>query len=361
MIAGKFNVVLDAQWGSSGKGKLCAYLADKFSVTDTSSSNMPNAGHTVQFASGRKYIFKALPSALALNPEKNDRIRGYLSPGSSFTFERLFQERQMVGNTPIIIHERAQVMLDRYKEKEQVSTKRIASTMQGCAEAMCEKIMRHPDVELMNKYEGLPPSMFRRTTMLRMQQGMWLHEVSQGYALSIDHGTHYPYCTSRNCTTQAGLDQMSIPHNMVGDVYLNFRPAPIRVGNVVENGTEVGYSGDFAPWGEETTWDQVATDAGMPPKARAMLAENERTTVTKRIRRVGTLSLPWLKQAAIYNGATKLSLNFANYIDWKCYKQRGAIKELPIKVLEKIWEIEDYIGLPVSIVGTGPDHEDVVT
>lgn len=359
MIVGKFNVVLDAQWGSSGKGKLCAYLADKYGVTDASSSNMPNAGHTVQFESGNKYIFKALPSALALNKEKGTKIRGWLSPGSSFSRERLAQELAMIGgDTRLFTHPRAQIMLDRYKEKEQTSTKHIASTMQGCAEAMCEKIMRSPDVQLAGVSH---PSDFRYVSHANMKLGMWLHEVSQGYALSIDHGTHYPYCTSRNCTVQAGLDQMSVPHNMVGDIYLNFRPAPIRVGNVIEDGKEVGYSGDFAPWGEETTWDAIADEARMPPEARAVLAENERTTVTKRIRRVGTLSLAWLREAAVYNGATKLSLNFANYIDWRCYKQRGSKMELPIRVLEKIWEIEDFVGLPIAIVGTGPDHEDVCT
>ncbi len=365
MIPGKFNVVLDAQWGSSGKGKLCAFLADAFGVSNTSSSNMPNAGHTVAFDNGNKYVVKCVPSALALNKELGYNIRGWISPGSSFFLQRLNEELELT-DSKVIVHERAQLMNEGHRLTEQTATKGIASTMQGCAAAMCDKIMRGKNVELMRNMKGfyptiLDPVQFRENSLDLIQHSMWLHEVSQGYALSIDHGTQYPNCTSRNCTTQAAMDQMSIPPNLVGDVYLNFRPYPIRVGNVVENGVEVGYSGDFAPWGEETTWDKVADASGMPDEQKNLLKELERTTVTKRVRRVGTLSLEWLKEAAVYNGATKLSYNFLNYVDWSCHNQRGLIKNLPYKVRAEIARVEDFVNLPVVLAGTGANHESMCT
>lgn len=368
MIPGKFNVILDAQWGSSGKGKLSAFLADKCGVTHASSSNMPNAGHTVQFdASGNKYVSKVLPSALALNAEFGRNIVGWLSPGSSFTVERLFQEL-VETESSVRIHERAQLMQDKHREAEATATKHVASTMQGCAAALCEKIMRGKDVKLASSLFGtsdlsvLTPEVFRAEVYKRIIDGAtWLHEVSQGYALSIDHGTHYPYCTSRNCTTQAALDQMSIPPSMLGDVYLNIRPFPIRVGNVLDaDGREVGNSGPFAPYGRELTWDDVAEQAGMPDDEREKLKKNELTTVTKRLRRVGTFSFRWLKEAVRYNGVTKICLNFANYLDWDCYKYRGPFNQLSSSVRGFAEAIEDVTRVPVALVGTGPNHEDMV-
>lgn len=370
MRAGKFNVVLDAQWGSSGKGKLCAFLADMYGATQASSSNMPNAGHTVQFEGGGRYIFKCLPSALALNAERGRSITGWISPGSSFFVERFIQEL-VESESSVRVHARAQIMQNKHREAEATATRHVASTMQGCGAALCEKIMRGPQVKLAGSQlfdtadaAILEPDTFRYLTHDALRRGaMWLHEVSQGYALSIDHGTHYPYCTSRNCTTQAALDQMSVPPAMLGDVYLNLRPFPIRVGNVVdETGHEVGNSGPFEPWGREVTWDYVAEKSGMPSEERDLLFKNELTTVTKRLRRVGTLSNKWIREACLYNGVTKLCLNFANYVDWSCKGMRGDSRAvLPKKVREFIDNLEDEVGLaPVAFVGTGPNHEDMV-
>lgn len=370
MIRGLFNVVLDGQWGSSGKGKLCAFLADKYNVTDASSSNMPNAGHTVQFRDSTKFIFKCLPSALALNPGwegVRPAIRGWLSPGSSFYLDRLLYEIAMV-DSPIYLHGRAQVMEERHKAAEQTSTKHVASTMQGCGEALAEKILRKKEVKLAGSMshfsdalEVLTPERFRSEVYDRLsntRQSMWLHEVSQGYALSIDHGTHYPNCTSRNCTTQAALDQMSVPPQWTGDVYLNLRPYPIRVGNVVEDGKEVGYSGDFEPWGKEINWASVAHKAGMPESEAKALLEKELTTVTKRLRRVGTFSFDWLQECVRYNGVTKIALNFMNYIDYACSGMTD-FKKLTKRVRAFVDKVEEKSGKPVVFIGTGPNHEDM--
>ena len=146
---------------------------------------------------------------------------------------------------------------------------------------------------------------------------------------------------------------MGISPYKVGDIYLVMRPYPIRVGNVVENGETVGYSGDCYDDHQEITWAEVAESANAPPK----VMEGELTTVTKRLRRVFSFSARQLQEAAIVNGATKIALNFANYIDWSCYGTNDYGK-LPPKVKEFIEMIEDLVLLPVTIVGTGPqiDH-----
>ncbi|KKL91766.1 hypothetical protein LCGC14_1891400, partial [marine sediment metagenome] len=311
MQEGKFNVILDAFWGSSGKGKIATWLADRFNVTKVSSSNYPNAGHTARFEDGTSFVAKAIPTAAILKKVKGMGMECFLSPGSGFFWDRFVQEWEEAGGPKIYVHGRASIVTPDHARREREgadSTKHLASTMQGSGTALSDKIMRRADCVLawnsedvmMSAFEGkdvgdkvsvVEPAQFREMTWGAIKSGhTWLHEGSQGFALSIDHGSHYPFCTSRNCTLQAAMEQMAIPPADVGDVYLNLRSFPIRVGNVVEDGKRTGYSGDFYPDCEETTWERIAAESGMPAVEAAALTERERTTVTKRIRRVCNFS-----------------------------------------------------------------------
>lgn len=385
MQKGKFNVLLDAFWGSSGKGKMATWLADKFNVTKVSSSNFPNAGHTSQFSDGTKFVAKAIPTAAVLRRTRGMGMQCWLSPGSGFSWERLALEWEESGRPRVFVHGRASIVSEEHARREREgadSTKHIASTMQGSGAAISDKVLRKPgcllawnDEESMRRvFEGkgaddlvavVAPEAFRKMTWEALESGhMWLHEGSQGFALSIDHGSHYPFCTSRNCSLQAAMDQMAIPAGMVGDVYLNLRTFPIRVGNVVEDGKQVGFSGGFYPDCKELTWEQIAKDADMPQEEAARLAERERTTVTKRIRRVCTFTFDGLDQAVKANGATKLCLNFVQYLDWADHGLRGgreAFEKLSRKTRALIDQIEEESGVPVVLVGTGADHDDVIS
>jgi adenylosuccinate synthase len=159
------------------------------------------------------------------------------------------------------------------------------------------------------------------------------------------------------------MDQMAVPPADVGDVYLNLRTFPIRVGNVVEDGKRMGYSGDFYPDCKELSWEQIAAEAGMPTAEATSLTERERTTVTKRIRRVCNFSFHGLKDAVRVNGATKLILNFVQYLDWKDAGLKGGpevFTELSSKTRALIDRIEDVTGLPVVLIGTGPLNDEVI-
>lgn len=385
MIQGKFNVILDCFWGSSGKGKLTAYLADRHSVTHVSSSNYPNAGHTAAFEDGTKFVAKAIPTAAILKKTHGLDMQCFISPGSGFNWDQVAKEWLEADRPRLHIHERASVVTKEHKERESAgseSTRHIASTMQGSAAAMVDKILRKSDCRLaggdlqamLDAFEGkdskdlvsvVDAMYFRNLTRSIVDAGhTWLHEGSQGYALSIDHGSHYPHCTSRNCTLQASMDHMAVPPSLVGDVYLNLRTFPIRVGNVVEaDGSQTGYSGDFYSDCSELTWDQVASGSGMPPEEAKALAERERTTVTKRIRRVSTFSFVGLRDAVRTNGATKLCLNFVQYLDWKDAGLKGgmeAFRMLSPKTRALIDQIEEVAGVRVSLVGTGPLHHDMI-
>jgi adenylosuccinate synthase len=192
--------------------------------------------------------------------------------------------------------------------------------------------------------------------LARLLQSGWtiLHEGSQGFSLDINHGSHYPQCTSRSTTATQNLADMGLPAQMMGDVYVVIRPYPIRVGNVIENGEQVGYSGDCYPGQEEMTWEQVSTAAGAPPE----VTKGELTTVTKRLRRVFSFSETQLEEAVVVNGATKIALNFANYIDWSCFGM-NQYDDLPQKVKDFIRKCEDVAQIPVTVVGTGPQNNHV--
>lgn len=373
-----FNVVTDGSWGSCGKGLITTALAHRHRPEIISTTNMSNAGHTAVYNDGSKFIAKALPSATALH-KWMDNYKPFIMVGATaaFQLEQLLHEIEFCGvQNHIAIHPRAGVITEEQKQRESgvTGTKHIASTMQGCGTFLADKIMRRADLKLANDYpelanylvKHLPQKLNNATALNQSSMAMMLyqlmrlcdytvlHEGSQGFSLDISHGSHYPQCTSRSTTAVQNLADMGVPASLLGDVYLVIRPYPIRVGNVIEEGQTVGYSGDCYDDQHEISWKDVSTAANAPPE----VTNGELTTVTKRLRRVFSWSDKQFLEAVTINGATKIALNFANYIDWSCYGMNN-YSALPMKVLNFINRIEDLSGIPVTIVGTGPQNDHV--
>lgn len=396
MQRGKFNVVTDGQFGSTGKGLITTYLAQKHRPEFLTNTNMANAGHTAVNVDGTAYVAKAMPSAAILRkwlPDYNPWI--IMGSTSAFTIPQLMHEIAATGSEDrLVIHKRAMVITDEHREREnggKDSTKHLASTMQGCGAAIADKIQRLPGVKLAADYEELKRYVFSRSlvrpAMIMDDMSLFdpfnvlckhecdslheyfncvlratftmLHEGAQGFSLDINHGHSYPTCTSRSTSAIQNLADMGISPNYLGDVYLVLRPYPIRVGNVIEDGMMLGYSGGAYDDQVEIDWEEVARKSGMPNDYAALLRDKEKTTVTKRERRVFTFSKRQLREAVMVNGATKLALNFANYIDWSCYGSSSKDKLTP-KILDFIKSIEDEVGIPVSLVGTGPQYDHVI-
>ena len=118
--------------------------------------------------------------------------------------------------------------------------------------------------------------------------------------LSLNSGFAYPYCTSREITVSSTLSDVQVHPSYLGKVCVSIRTFPIRVGNIIDNGSIVGYSGPFYPDSIELSWE----DIGVEP---------ELTTITKRERRVATFSYEqYNKMMRLYKPDYVL-LNFANY------------------------------------------------
>lgn len=392
MQKGKFNVVTDGSWGSCGKGLITTALAYRNKPEIISTTNMANAGHTAVWHDGQKFIAKALPSATALSkwtknmdPEKGDhnvdRYRPVIFVGSSAAFhvDQLIKEINETEIEYVFIHPRAGVITKEHQEAEQslkTGTKHVASTMQGCGAFLADKVMRRKELRLARDYDEL--KQYMSSNMPRaighselgkhatpvvlnelMNRGQTiLHEGSQGFSLDVHHGSHYPQCTSRSTTAVQNLSDMGLPTDKMGDVYLVIRPFPIRVGNVIEDSKTVGYSGDCYDDQTEMSWEEVVRQAGAPESAAKEVLDKELTTVTKRLRRVFSFSATQLKEAVTVNGATKIALNFANYIDWSC-TGCNEFDALSSKIKDFINKVEDDAGIPVTVVGTGPQNDHV--
>lgn len=385
----KFNVVTDGAWGSCGKGAIATALAHRHRPDIISTTNMANAGHVAEWTDGTRYVAKALPSPSILTkwmPGYQPQI--VIGPTAAFDLDQIMKEVQECGvNYALSVHPRAGVITHEHKLAEAgdggSSTKHIASTMQGCGTFLADKILRKKDLRLARDYPelaghladhlvnklSLPNSATKELNGLSLHETLHklmsehgytiLHEGSQGFSLDISHGSHYPACTSRGTTAMQNMADMGISHYNLGDVYLVIRPYPIRVGNVIENGKQVGYSGDCYSDQHELTWQQVAKESGMPDDIADSLLKKELTTVTKRLRRVFSFSERQLREAAIVNGATKIALNFANYIDYSVSGVNDYEKLTP-KVKDFIAYIENITKLPVTVVGTGPQVDHVV-
>jgi adenylosuccinate synthase len=64
----------------------------------------------------------------------------------------------------------------------------------------------------------------------------------------------------------------------------------------------------------ELTWDEIAQRSGITVEE---LLESERTSTTRRKRRVGEFDWALIRKAASLNGPTDIALTFADYIDIK--------------------------------------------
>jgi len=371
MQKGRFNTIVDSAWGSSGKGAASTRLIDIFKVEHASSGNYPNAGHTA-IVKGEKFVAKVLPTSAILRKTTGQNVNLWLGPASGFTLDQLAKELHLVeyATNELKVHARAMVVEQRHIDQESpggvLSTEHVSSTMSGSGSAFADKVMRGKDVKLAKNVgvSTIEPAMFYRMVREKlMARETFMHEVSQGFALSINYGTHYPYCTFRDCTPQQAYADFGLLPNHVGDVYLNIRSFPIRVGNNFRDGKQTGYSGDVMSDQKEITWEQVAAESEMPADVAAQLAEAERTTVTKKIRRVFTFSDALLRESVEFTGANKIVLNFPQYIHWSAYKLRGG-PEMRSKLHPKIQafldRVETVSGRPVTLIGTGPDHDDYI-
>ena len=245
-------VVLGAQWGDEGKGKMTDYLAEEAEVIVRFQGGN-NAGHTVEVGD-KQYKLHLIPSGILYDNKLNIIGNGVVVDPKALFTEIDYLEGEDVSVTPnkLIVSDRAHVImpyhkvLDKLKEKARGKND-IGTTGKGIGPCYTDKYERSgiricdlideevfkeklkENIEAKNKYiinvlggealsydeilkeylelaERLRP--YVKDTSVRLydeikEDKTVLFEGAQGMLLDIDYGT-YPYVTSSN-TTACGV------------------------------------------------------------------------------------------------------------------------------------------------------------
>lgn len=292
----KADIIVDLQFGSTGKGAIAGYLAVNGDYDTVITANRPNAGHTFIDHAGNKMVTKILPNGI-VGPTVKHALIG---PGAIFSADQLLKELKMFddfgyGDINIFIHESA-VLLKKFHKDAETHYSRIGSTQQGAGAAQIEKMERNGENSPLAKGHDFGDERIKVVApqayyQLISRAKSILIEGAQGFSLGIDAG-FWPYCTSRNCTVNQFLSDTAVPHTYLRKVIGVARTHPIRV---------AGTSGPGYADQRETSWEELGV-------------ESEFTTVTKKMRRVFTFSHDQIIEAIQANQPDEIFLNFCNYI-----------------------------------------------
>ncbi len=338
----KITMVVDLQYGSTGKGLIVGYLAEKEKPDTVVTAWAPNAGHTYINAEGRKFVHTHLGNGV-VSPNLRQILLG---PGSLINPQQLLDEieqcRDIIDERGIriLIHPHAAIVTERHIEEEAGPMTKIGSTKKGVGAAMIQRIRRNPDdmnvAAQCEALKGYVTTTQNYTNALAMAQDV-LIEGAQGYGLSMYHG-FYPYTTSRDVSTWQILADCGIPATAMSILRIvgTARTYPIRVANRFDtDGTQVGYSGPVYADQMEISFEDIGQKV-------------ELTTVTKLPRRIFTFSRTQIWEAVQYNGVDEVFLNFVNYV------QRE-------DELDEIVRSIENTGARVCWIGLGPTVNDVVS
>lgn len=317
----KATIVVDAQFGSTGKGLIAGYLAERDQPDVVMTAWSANAGHTYIDANGRKFVHCMLANGI-VSPALTHVLIG---PGSQMDWGLFLREVDscvdLLAGKTILVHENAAIITDAHRAEEQGPMTKIGSTKKGCGAAMIAKIRRNPDdqntagaMKSAILSEPVRRRYFEDDIDLRIVGNDEYMEVvynanhiqvegAQGFSLGINNG-FYPYVTSRECTPAQVCVDVNLPLAFVDKVVATMRTYPIRVANRYnEAGEQIGWSGPCYPDQKELDWQK---DLGM---------EAELTTVTKLPRRIFTFSYEQTKAALSVVRPDEVFLNFCNYME----------------------------------------------
>lgn len=343
------DVLIGGQYGSEGKGNIVSYLAREYDVMVRVGG--PNAGHTVASPLG-PYTYHHLPSG-----SRDVTARLLLGPGMTIRLEGLLKEIEECSITPdrLFIDPQATIIEDEDLEAEHahlVST--IASTGSGSGAAAARRILSRGkktirlarDVEELRNYVGTPGN-YRGCTTDRLEEAYRcghsiLLEGTQGSGLSIFHGD-YPHVTSRDTNVAGCLAEAGISPSRIRKILMVIRPMPIRVGD--PDGDQGHTSGQLK---HGTTFSDIAEFAGLEGET---LNAVEKTSTTRRSRRVGWFEWDQFRKACALNAPTDIVLTFADYLS-SANSQARRFEQLDPETIKFVEELERVSQAPVSLINT---------
>lgn len=347
---GKASVLIDGQFGSTGKGLAAAYQSQVTLFRDwenciCTTNAAPNAGHTTVMPDGRKFVTFHMPTIGVLRPKS----KIYLNAGAIIDFDMLKDELRDLGvdGKRVMIHPNAAVITDEdkaYEKNAASGATKIASTQKGVGRALARKIMREGTTakDIADRLLTELGVMVQRLDLNELMRTGYavVVETPQGMSLSLNNGFH-PHCTSREVSVSQSLSDAGIHPWHLHQTLVCLRTYPIRVGNIVaDDGTVMGYSGGVYADQKELSWDAFPH------------VEPERTTVTKRVRRIFTFSELQYREAAARLRPGILHIGFCDYL--------ADVKQFD-DMVAKIGRVNNFYGLrPQMLFSFGPCTLDIV-
>ena len=413
-------VIVGAQWGDEGKGKIVDLLAPCVDVVVRYQGG-PNAGHTV-VVGGERYVLQSLPSGL-LRPGKRCVVGGgVVVDPAALLAEMDGLAAAGIAVDRVYISQSAHLIMPYHRALDQAADQaRIGTTGKGVGPAYTDKAARmgirvgdlfdeallrekleatlhvknfvlrglygHPGFEVedmlrwVREYaERLQPHIADTTLLLHQWMAAGasiMFEGAQGTMLDVDHGT-YPYITASNSTAGGAATGTGVPPTRIHGVLGVTKAYATRVGG-----------GPFPT--------EVTGDLGELIRARG----KEYGSVTGRPRRCGWFDAPVLRHSVRVNGLDTVAVTKLDVLD-PCHRVRvgvgyryrdSVLRELPLeeRVLAKIepvyeerdgwvsetaglraWEdlptrardyvrwLQDLIQCEISLISTGPARDETI-
>ncbi len=417
-------VVIGAQWGDEGKGKIVDWLSERADVVVRFQGGH-NAGHTL-VVGDKTYKLSLLPSGIVR--QKMSVIgSGVVVDPQALLDEIKVVTDQGVNISPetLILADNASLILDIHRRIDKArevirGEKKIGTTGRGIGPAYEDKVARRairvsdlndPDdlllklkeqfsyhniflreaaeeiasVEEAYEYlQNLAPDIlkfaqpvWRRLDEFRHMDKRILFEGAQGVMLDVDHGT-YPYVTSSNTIAGQAATGSGTGPTTIGYVLGITKAYTTRVGS--------------GPFPSELT-DSIGQTLGE--------RGHEFGVVTGRKRRCGWFDAVMVRQAIKTSGITGIALTKLDVLDGfdelkvcdsyeldgevidyfpSGTRQQAAVKpiyrtlegwsestrgarswsELPGNAIKYIRQIEELIEAPVALLSTSPEREDTI-
>jgi adenylosuccinate synthase len=327
------TVVVGGFFGDEGKGKLTAYLAlrDRSAIVARAGVG-PNAGHTVQ-DQGKTYSLRMIPSGFV---SRESRL--LIGPGVLINPGILLKEIELTDTKNRIgVDRQCAIIEQKHIDQESGSeylVKKIGVTKSGVGACNADRVYRSAKLagEIPELSEFLADVSEEINRALGEKRNVLL-EGSQGTFLSLFHGT-YPYCTSKDVCASAICSDVGIGPTQVDDVIVVFKAFVTRVG-------------------------EGPLDRQLSEEETRRRGWQEFGTVTGRLRRAAPFNFDLARRAVHLNGATQAAITKLDVLFPDAAKLKR-FEGLPQKAREFVDEVERAVGIPVTLIGTGPSSEDLI-
>ncbi len=323
------NILVGGQYGDEGKGKIISHLALSDNPEIVARGGVgPNAGHKVLYE-GNWYSLRMLPCGFV---NKNSKIM--IGAGVCVDPEVFLKELELTGTAGrAFVDKRCTAILQKHKDEDASAelSKKIGTTKTGCGPAVVSRARRDgvliADIPEMQKYTIDVAQAVNNAKNV-------LLEGSQGFMLSVLYGT-YPFVTSKDVSASSVAADVGLGPTSIDHVIMVIKSYTTRVGN-----------GPFP--------------AEIPVEEAVKMNMQEYGTVTGRPRRTSP-ELHWedLRFAVQVNGATQMAVT---KLDVRFPGNNGVKKfaDLSGEARRFVDQIEAKLGVPVTLIGTGPDARDII-